>query len=227
MKESDLTNPVENWLLDQGYLVRREFRNAWGICDLVALSPNPTAIRHRLKLGQKTSIGSVSRFSILDVIPDVEIGRSVHINTVCKKLSGILCSDRIETHVKSLLKMGFLSQPKKNHLQKINGWHCIEKKVIAVELKLNRIQEAIYQARNNQLFADLSYIGLPKQKIKTLKSKNFYPELVEYGIGVISIDGSEVKVVLDPSEESFKPREVLRAYSAERFWPDLVKGKVS
>ncbi len=44
---------------------------------------------------------------------------------------------------------GFIVRTDTQALQKINGWMPLQKRLVAVELKLSRVEEAISQAVNN------------------------------------------------------------------------------
>lgn len=54
-------------------------------------------------------------------------------------------------------------------------------KIISIEFKLNKWRDAIEQARDHKLGADLAYICLPKKKRLTDKLRK---ELVDNGIGL-------------------------------------------
>lgn len=60
-------------------------------------------------------------------------------------------------------------------------------KIYAIELKVKNWKDAFRQAMNYQLWAKKSYIALPKDNIKMpLKQTELF---LEYGVGLISIDG--------------------------------------
>lgn len=226
--EAEMTAPVRSWLCSNGHLVREEFQTTWGRCDLVALKPDNKAVEKRLGLGQKSAIGSLARFSVLDLIPDCQTGRVEKLEAICIELDGQMPAEKVRKNVKALVRAGFVEQRKEGELTKINGWDRIEENVVAVELKLTRVHEAIEQAKNNLAFADLSYVGFPSETAQRVLSRgDLRDRLLDEGIGLLSVSEERVCELIKPHSGNAALNTVLRSYSAERFWPELTKCIVS
>lgn len=71
-------------------------------------------------------------------------------------------------------------------------------KIHAIELKVKDWKSAIIQSDSNQLFANFCYLG-----IWHLYVKNVSIQLLEkYGLGLISINKDDIKILLKPKESS-------------------------
>ena len=101
---------------------------------------------------------------------------------------------------------------------KPNGWLPLHKRLIAVELKLARVDDAFLQAINNQGFADESYVALPAERAKLLMSGRRKFTFRERGIGVISVSAGDCRVVLKSARKSPSSDHASQIYSVDRFW---------
>jgi hypothetical protein len=112
-------------------------------------------------------------------------------------------------------------------MQKLNGWMPLHKRLIAVELKLNRVEEAISQARNNLIFADSSYVWLPKKLALRVASRRIRESsFLESGVGLLAVASAECEILIPSRHCSAKPDPVIQFYCVEKFWrtyPKAVK----
>jgi hypothetical protein len=96
----------------------------------------------------------------------------------------------------------------------------LHKQLVAIELKLHRIEEAMSQAWNNLSFAEKSYVALPSDvaiKVKSRQSR--WSPFIRSGVGVLSVTAKSCEVVI-PSKRclSYEPDPVLQFYCVEKFW---------
>lgn len=215
--ESEMTKLVESWLLAQGMHIKREYPTPWGICDLVGCSLNKNKVKKRLNLGQKRPIGSQFRVLLLSFIPDIEQQTSISFSELYKQFESFLDKSFIENELVRLIKDKFVREVHSSDFQKLNGWFPLHKRIVAVELKLARISEALTQARSNLDFADESYVGLPVEKARALFAIRQEKKLVEKGIGILEVRQEEVKILLR-SRFSGDSDQVLKMHCAESFW---------
>jgi len=118
-----------------------------------------------------------------------------------------------------LVKNKFVVQ-KRGGLQKLNGWFPLQKNLIAIELKRDRIKEAWLQAMRYLVFANSSYVGFPmnvaKGIVESRRKKMFY----QSGIGVLGISKNTVEVLLKPcaANREIEVDLIFQVHAVERFW---------
>lgn len=215
--ESEMTKPVEDWLINQGLQVKREYPTPWGICDLVGCSLNKTKVRKRLKLGQRQPIGSQFRVLLLSYVPDIDQQEVASFSGLCEHFTSFLDESYLKKELSRLIKDKFVKEVRTGFFQKLNGWVPFHKRIIAVELKLERISKVLTQAKSNLVFADESYVGLPFEKAKVLFSVWREKKLFDKGIGILAVRPKEVKVLLRPRFCDYSD-PILKMHCAERFW---------
>lgn len=218
--ESQMAKPAEGWLQSKGLMTKKEFALPWGICDLVGCSVNKTKARKRLRYGQSKSVSSQLRMMILSVIPDMDKGNSITHQKVRSHFEEFIDSTRIDLEIARLIKDRFVIGTSRNRLQKQNGWMPLHKKILALELKLARINDALHQAANNLEFADESYVGLPMQKAMQVVNGKKKTEFSKKGIGILGVSPQKCRVLLKSDSTKANPNKIMQAHCVERFWPN-------
>src|SRR4030095_4740900 len=142
-RETEMASPVVAWMRDHGLNVKREFALPWGICDIVALQFDPAQVSARLSYGQTQPVGPLLRLSILFKIPDVETGGSVNLGELQSEHFPYLTVEVLSTQLDCLARKKFVKRSSSGELQKLNGWSPLHRRIVAVELKLSKISEAI------------------------------------------------------------------------------------
>jgi|SRR6185369_12245443 len=219
--ETNMVRPVIHWMESLDLTVKSEFITPWGICDLVGLSFNQRNVAHRLRLGQTEPIGSVTRAALLLKIPDIETHESITVRRLVRDCAPAISEESVREHTRRLLEDGFVSCPSGDRLQRLNGWMPLHKRLIAVELKLSRVEEAMRQARNNLIFADKSYVGLPKDlAVRVAQKKTRWSSFLDAGVGILAVATRECSIVMPSRRRSSAagPDPILRFYCAEKFW---------
>ncbi len=214
-----MSGPVLRWMHSNNLIVKSEFITPWGKCDLVGLSFKKRNVAARLKLGQKRSVSSLTGSALLARIPDVETGEFITFKYLVEQCAQIICEEVIFEQTQRLIADGFVLS-KGNRLQRLNGWVPLHKQLIAVELKLNRVEEAISQARNNLIFADKSYVGLPMDLAVRLAAHGIRRmSFIDSGVGLLSVNRGKCEVLI-PSIKRPSPRRnpVIQFYCVEKFW---------
>jgi hypothetical protein len=222
--ENQMVAPAEQWLRSQGLAIKKEFPTPWGICDLVGCSLNRNKVRKRLALRQTRPIRSPLRVHLLSLIPDETDRKTVGIDDLHGAFGGYLDRERIEIELGRLLGDHFIEEPSPGAYFKRNGWMPLHKRLVAIELKLTRIDDALHQAINNLGFADESYVGLPPDRAKRLIDGKRRSEFEHRGIGILAVSPDSHHVVLRPKKRAPSDEGVTQAYSVERFWPAHLKG---
>jgi len=217
-RETEMSRPVRRWLEGQGLVIKAEFALPWGICDLVGLSFDERKVVKRLSFRQFRPVGPMRRVELLQHIPDQESGSAITLGRLQKSVGGALFGLGFEQELGTLIADRFVVRRKGGSLQKVNGWAPLHDRIIAVELKLSRVCEALAQATMNRAFATESYIALPAKVAERLTNGGRYSELEKVGIGVLGVTASACKVVLPVSHQRNELDANLQMHCVERFW---------
>lgn len=216
--ETEMAAPVARWLHLRGLTVKSEFLLPWGVCDLVAVKFNSEKTKRRLSYGQTRAIGSLFRLFILSKIPDSETGRSIGVKSLGKKLGGTFPDDVFLREVDALIHAKFVRSPRPGFVQKLNGWAPLHAKLVAVELKLVRISEAVSQAISNRQFATHSYVALPMTLARGLARGKRAEMLLSSGIGLLGVSPDGCRELIKPSPDRERHDELIQMHVVERFW---------
>ena len=127
--------------------------------------------------------------------------------------------DMIVRHSNRLIAEGFVVRTTSGELQKRNGWFPMHKRLVAVELKLNRIEEVLSQARNNLLFAQESYIALPKDVANRVSEKRArWAPYFEGGVGLLSVTKRSCEILIRPHRQALAVDNLVQFCCVEKFW---------
>ena len=101
----------------------------------------------------------------------------------------------------------------------------LQDRMVAVELKLSRVEEAMRQALNNLAFADESYVALPGDIARRVASTpSRWSTFFAAGVGLLGVTRSRCQVVVAPRKiEQWRDKPV-QLYCVEKFWRSRVKG---
>lgn len=217
--ERDMTPIVQEWLTLKWRLhTKAEFQTPWGPCDLLGVALRADRVRYRLRLGQRWPVGSLLRAQILVRIPDIETKESITLRTIQRSYDGLITPEEIAVEVKRLEKTGFIQPCRQGGYQRLNGWMPLHRRLVAVELKLDRTEDVFWQAKNHLAFADESYIAMPLQKAMRAANGKLAMRCEETGVGVIGVtsDGCRVLVRSRGQREALDNAQQL--YSIDKFW---------
>ena len=215
--ENEMLRPVRRWLQNQGLLVKPEFALPWGVCDLVGVSFNELHVNKRLSFRQHRPIGPLQRVELLNHIPDLESGRAVTFARLQKAAATATFGQTLDRDLCTLIADKFVVVKKNGAFQKVNGWAPLHQRIVAVELKLRRISDALSQAQSNWSFATESFVALPAEVAERFRSSHRRIDFSESGVGILGVTWTTCYVVL-PATQMVKPDTVLQAHCVERFW---------
>jgi len=224
-RESEMAPPAARWLRNSGLMVKPEFISPWGMCDLVGVRFNAKHVADRLEYRQTKRVASITRAALLLRLPDVETGRSITIQRLAR-----LCAPSIPEHVivEEMLCLEadrFVVRASRGGLQKLNGWVPLQEKLVAVELKLARIDEAMNQARKNLGFADESYVGLPLPIARRVASSSSrWSSFFDEGIGLLGVSHHRCQVLVPAHVSQRWTDHAIQLYCVDKFWRGRVKG---
>lgn len=214
--ESEMQSVVREWLARRGLAVRAEVRTPWGYCDLVGCHLDEERTEQRLQLGQTAPVGSPLLFDTLHRLPEATSRRTIGFRTLVRAYAGLLSEEDVARNLDELVRSGHAVEPRPARYQKMNGWFPMHRELIAVELKLSRVAEAIGQASANLAFADESYVALPRAAAERA-ALDREDEFMETGVGLLAA-GMDCCYMLVCSCPVARPNLTLQASVVERFW---------
>lgn len=224
-RESEMAVSAARWMKSSGMAVKSEFVTPWGICDLVGLTFNSTNVAHRLQLKQTRALSSITRAVLLLQIPDVETKKSISLDMLIRNCAPVIPEEVVSEETARLVADRFVVRPSRGRLQKVNGWMPLQKRLVAVELKLLRIDEAMHQALNNLGFAEESYVGLPAEvarRVATHASR--WADFFGAGVGLLGVTRRGCKVLLPAHKRVNRTDRAIQLYCVEKFWRTRTKG---
>ncbi|WP_197451892.1 hypothetical protein [Rosistilla carotiformis] len=208
--------------------MKEEFVSPWGICDFAGIQFNLKHVQHRLGLRQKKAVTSITRAALLLQVPDVEDRRSISVDCLAKKFSTALTRECLERDIARLQADGFLVRTKRGTLQKRNGWMPLQDRIVAVEAKLARVEEALQQARANLGFAAESYVALPIQLARRVAADpSQWEKYFDLGIGLIGVASTRCELFIDADINSHCHDPAVRLYCAEKFWNEAARSEAT
>jgi hypothetical protein len=223
--EAEMTQPVVQWMESLDLIVKSEFVSPWGICDAVGLSFNKRNVAKRLGLQQTRAVSSIVRAALLLRVPDVETQNSITLSQLADEVEPTISRQSVREEMERLAEERFVVCTSEGAYQKLNGWVPLQKRLIAVELKLKRVEEAFSQALNNFGFADESYVALPKELAERLREKPARADdFRTIGIGLIAVTRKTCEILIRSRKTSHENHPAVQFYCVEKFWRTLPKG---
>lgn len=226
--EADLTGSAARWMRNRGMNVRAEFVTPWGICDLVGLSFNRKQVAERLRLRQTRAVGSITRVLLMLEVPDAKTGKSTTLNALVRRFAASIPADVVSAETERLIADRFVVSVSRGRLQRLNGWMPLQKRFVAVELKMTRIQEAMRQAMNNMEFASESYVGVPfdvARRVATTTDR--WSRFFDAGVGLLGVMPRGCKVLVPARPSPGRTDEAIRIYCVEKFWRTRTQRQLS
>jgi hypothetical protein len=202
----------------RGLTVKAEFLLPWGVCDLVGVKLNAAKTELRLSYGQTQSIGSITRLLILASIPESDSGESISFQRLARDLSSHLSPEDLVRQINTLIVGKFVISPRRGFLQKLNGWAPLHSQIVAVELKLARITEALNQATSNSAFATDCYVALPRERALKVARSGKSDLFRQRGIGLLAVSQHACREVISPGGRNVCSNEIIQSHVTERFW---------
>jgi hypothetical protein len=188
--EADLSDPVERWLLRNGYRrIGHEVDAGVGVPDLVAGVATSAELRRRTR--QTGPIVDPLQLVLLDfcATPRTEADlRSWAPNGY---------SALVHKAIIPLTQSGLLVE-RKNGIQASKQIHDPFSKLVAIELKLNDTTRGLRQAHSYRAFADAAYLAMPARRFNSA----VVTTAKGIGVGLLGIDDRDVFELLKPDERS-------------------------
>lgn len=213
-----MATPVLEWLRRGELTVKTEFSIPWGICDMVGVRFHPCQVRLRLSYGQRQAVGPALRLHILSKIPDQESGAAVTFQRLHAESFVCLSPVRLQEELEHLVSGKFVASPCPGTYHRLNGWAPLHRRIVAVELKLSKVSQAVHQARANLAFATESYIALPMDRALRVADGRWGRAIKQIGVGLLGVSQTKCERFFRGSRIAEACDELLQAHCVERFW---------
>lgn len=222
--EKDMTKRVERWLQRGHHAVRREFETQWGICDLVAVTFDQEKGRQRLTNVSQATVGPLSRLALLTLARELKSVGQKSLERQCREMFGI---EDVTDHLEQLSALGLIEIERRRIKVRRVSWFPTHTQIVAVELKLGRVEEAFYQAFNNLRFAHRSYVALPWNLAQRAANNDWSKRFDDAGVGLLAVAESKCQILLEGRTSRRLLDRTLQVHSAERLWRWKLKGSAS
>ena len=229
-RESHMKPIVRAWMESKGLTVKEEFPSHVGICDLAGCRLRRAAMAARVREGQLKAIGPLVRVHIWEHIPNDGEHRTVSVAALVSLHHGLLSHERVLQELGRLEQRGFIRRTSAGTYQKVNGWHPLHARLVAVELKLRDWQNALRQAARYFVCVDESYVALPEEQVDVALGADGGALFRKSGVGLLAVTGGgRVRTVM----KSYWRRRRTRSerapvtHAAERFWRDAARGRTA
>jgi len=214
--EAELAAPVQRWMQRQGLRVKAEYRTPWGICDLVGIALDKHRVKQRRKAGHHKALGRIERIGVLELIPTQASGSAIRLTDLLSAAQTNM-GITVERELDWLLRNGFVRWSSERSLQRMDSWAPLQQRIVAIELKLQRITEALAQANNHSPLTRERYVALPLDAARRacrLRTQDFR----HAGVGLLGVLPSRCYTLLHPGEH-VPPEDTLeQRHCVERFW---------
>jgi hypothetical protein len=227
-RESEMTASVARWMKANGMTAKSEFVTPWGICDFVGLRFNKEKVAQRLQQKQLRAIRSITRALLLLQIPDVQTKKSITLNRLVRRFASSIPEEVVREETSRLIADRFVTSSSRLCLQKLNGWMPLQERIVAIELKLSRVDEAMRQAMNNLGFADESYVALPADVAQRVMSTSTrWSKFFDLGIGLLSVARHRSQVLRPAKKTGNWTDKAIQLYCVEKFWSPRLKDSLA
>jgi hypothetical protein len=218
--ERELVTPAQRWLASIRTVTRRELETAVGTCDLAGCSFYAHHAAKRRAQHRSRTLGPPARVDIWSRIP--ERGRGMFLDDLLEACAALGSSEYVQSELSKLSENRFITAGAQGRFLRDCSWYPLHRAVTAIELKLYKVAEALRQAHRYRSFADEVYVGLPcdtAPRIARSRRAEFYAD----GVGLLSIDHSDVRVLIRPRSANPSPVDtVAQIHVVERFWRDYL-----
>jgi hypothetical protein len=212
-READMAPIVASWLRGRGFQVALEFQTDQGIADMVACSWSARNVRARLSSQGQLRVSSRLALSIWLAIPTDE---TVALDALIALHNDVCDRSQVEQELFWLERRGLVAHKSDRYCRPIPWWP-LHRQLVAIELKLSRIRDAVHQAGRYLEFADCSYVALPWNTAHAAACDRRARLLEERGLGLLAVGPRRARPLIPPRQtESGILNPVSQSHVVER-----------
>ncbi len=147
-----------------------------------------------INIGASTQIPILSDYYLLSVAEYISIHRGATLSEVSNYFSFEL--SKCQCYINRLLERKLVSFKRNVYYIRRKILNLNLGTTIAIEAKIKDWRTGILQAQRYLLFSNYSYLALPKDKVRNVNNL----QLLESGIGLLSVDGTKISEVISPAQ---------------------------
>lgn len=221
--ETQLEASVWRWLRGIAEITVDQFQTPWGIADLFAVKCDFDRVLMRRELGQDVASTRDQDVMVLLAIPELTSGGRTDERRLAKKFSYLLGEAKVRLIVAALKRRKLIKVDADGAICRNTPWIPFHKQMWAVELKLQRVDEALAQAKRHLKITPYSYVGLPPQIAERTAVSAKSEDFRESGVGLLSISATECSTLIEPAGKYTCVDPVYAIAAAERCWGTYLK----
>lgn len=221
--ESHLKGAARRWLASNGYYPFEEVTTSWGIVDLMGIRVNIDRVLQRVRAGHREVVGDFRSVLVLLSIPTEKSRRSVSIADLNQKYAELMGAPVIGRIIERLTRKRMVGINASGGLFRIIDSLPIHDELVCIELKLNRIDEVLTQARRHRVAATGSFVGLPSPLAEKVAVSSRKGEFQSAGVGLLSVSLEGCAILIPPGSTD-KERDAAHGIAlAEKGWSEILK----
>lgn len=218
--EAHLAGTVLCWLGEQGLVQAEEFVTPWGVADVLGIRYNIDRVHARIAAGQMDPVSDTHAMQLLLSLP--KGGKPKRISDVARKFEPLLGQALFERAVRNLIRKRFVVKEGAS-LVRHSDWMPYHEQLVAVELKLRRVDEALAQARRHKAITAESYVGMPAVIAERIAFTERRADFEAAGVGLLSVQDGVCKVLIPPDPATKTVIEAQELCAAEACWRKVLK----
>lgn len=221
--ESQLESSAWRWLRGFADISVDQFQTPWGIADLFAVKCDFDRVLMRRDLGQNVASTNDQDVMVLLAIPELMSAERTDERRLAKKFSYLLGETKVRSIIAALRRRKLIKVDADGAICRNTPWLPFHKQMWAIELKLQRVDEALAQARRHLKITPYSYVGLPPQIAERTAISAKAEDFRESGVGLLSISATECSALIEPAGKPTCVDPVYAVAAAERCWGTYLK----
>lgn len=221
--ETQLEASVWKWLRGLAEITVDQFQTPWGIADLFAVKCDIDRALMRRDMGQDVASTSDQDVMVLLAIPELTSGGRTDERSLARRFSYLLGDTKVRAIIAALKRRKLIKVDGDGAIYRNTPWLPYHKQMWAVELKLQRVDEALAQAKRHLKITPFSYVGLPPQIAERTAESAKAEKFRESGVGLLSISATECSALIEPAGQSTCVDPVYAVAAAERCWGTYLK----
>lgn len=219
--EAHLAGTVLRWLGDQGLIQMEEFVTPWGVADVLGLQFNLNRVQQRILAGHLEAIGDVHAMQLLLSLP--ANGKPKRISDLARKFEPLLGPSLFARAVRNLVRKKFVVKDSSSALIRCVEWIPYHERLVAIELKLRRVDEALAQARRHKAITSETYVGLPAIVAERVAFTEKRAAFEASGVGLLSVQDGKCEILISPNLAMDSVIEEQELCAAEACWRKVLQ----
>jgi hypothetical protein len=221
--ETQLESSVWRWLREFADISVDQFQTPWGIADLFAIKCDFDRVLARRDLGQNIASTNDQDLMVLLAIPELTSGKRTDVQRLEKEFSFLLGEAKVRSIVAALRRRKLIAVDSDGRICRNTPWLPFHKQMWAVELKLDRVDEALAQANRHLKITPYSYVGLPPLIAEKTANSRKAQDFRESGVGLLSISPEHCSTLIEPAGNYACVEPMYAVAAAERCWSTYLK----